>query len=121
MKRVEAKVLQNIEEDPASEPDQQAGTWLIEAKLNEDILDWESARLDFQSSEIAAEIVESTMSGADRFTVRTRGKSPLQKHDVIHVGIRMEREGLRNRSWEPQFSNIQQPTVWRRMLLASFV
>jgi hypothetical protein len=77
----------------ASEPDQQAGTWLIEAKLNEDILDWESARLDFQSSEIAAEIVESTMSGADRFTVRTRGKSPLQKHDVIHVGIRMEREG----------------------------
>jgi hypothetical protein len=87
MRRVEAKIGENRKEDPASEPDQDPNTWLIEAKLDEDILDWETVRLDFRFSEIDAEIVESSMSKPDRFTVRTRGKSPLQKHDVIHVDI----------------------------------
>jgi len=87
MRRGEAKIVENRKEDPASEPDQDPNTWLIEAKLDEDILDWKSVRLDFRFSEIDAEIVENSMSKPDRFTVRTRGKSPLQKHDVIHVDI----------------------------------
>jgi hypothetical protein len=32
------------------------------------------------------------MSEPDRFTVRTRGKSPLQKGDVIHFDIRKQNE-----------------------------
>jgi len=92
MKRVEAKIVDNIKEDPASEPDQDPNTWLIEAKLDEDILDWETVRLDFRFSEIDAEIVESSMSEPNRFTVRTRGKSPLQKGDVIHFDIRKQNE-----------------------------
>ena len=91
MRRVEAKIVENRKEDPASEPDQDPNTWLIEAKLDEDILDWETVRLDFRFSEIDAEIVES-MSKPDRFTVRTRGKSPLQKDDVIHLDIRKQNE-----------------------------
>ena len=92
MKRVEAKIIENRKEDPASEPDQDPNTWLIAAKLDEDILDWETVRLDFRSSEIDAEIIECSMSTPDRFTVRTRGKSPRQKDDVIHLDIRKQSE-----------------------------
>ncbi len=92
MRRVKAKIVENRKEDPASEPDQDPNTWLIEAKLDENILDWKSVRLDFRFSEIDAEILESSMSEANRFTVRTRGKSPLQKDDVIHVDIRNQNE-----------------------------
>ena len=92
MRKVEAKIVENRKEDPASEPDQDQNTWLVEGKLDEDILDWESVRLDFRFSEIDAEIVEGSMSKPDRFTVRTRAKSPLQKHDVIHVDIRNQNE-----------------------------
>jgi hypothetical protein len=88
MKRAEAKILENRKEIPASEPDQNSDTWLLEAKLEEDILDWESVRLDFHSSEIEAEIVESSLAEPDRFTIRTRGKSPLTKGYVIHVDVR---------------------------------
>ena len=35
----------------------------------------ETVRLDFRFSEIEAEIVESSMSESDRFTIRTCGKS----------------------------------------------
>jgi len=35
----------------------------------------ETVRLDFRFSEIEAEIVESSMSEPDRFTIRTCGKS----------------------------------------------
>lgn len=92
MRRAEAKVVENLKEDPASEPDQDPNTWLIEAKLEEDILDWETVRLDFRSSEIEAEIIESSMSETNYFTIRTRGKSPLQKGDVIHVDVRDQTE-----------------------------
>ena len=88
MKRAEAKILENRKEIPASEPDQDPDTWLLEAKLEEDILDWERVRLDFHPSEIEAEIVESSLAEPDRFTIRTRGKSPLKKGDVIHVDVR---------------------------------
>lgn len=92
MKRVDAKIEENRKEDPESEPDQDPKTWLIEAKLEEDIIDWETVRLDFRFHEIEAEIVESSMSEPNRFTVRTRGKSPLKKGDVLHVDIREQNE-----------------------------
>jgi hypothetical protein len=92
MKRVKAKIVENTKEDPASEPDQDPNTWLIEAKLDEDMLDWETVRLDFRFPEIESEIVESSMSEPNYFTIRTRGKSPLQKGDVIHVDIRTQTE-----------------------------
>jgi hypothetical protein len=41
MKRVEAKIEENRKEDSASEPDKDPNTWLIEAKVDQDILDWE--------------------------------------------------------------------------------
>ncbi len=92
MKRAEAKILENRKEDPSSEPDQDPDTWILEGKLEQDILNWEGVRLDFRSSEIETEIVESSLSEADRFTVRTRGKSPLQKGQTIHVDIREQSE-----------------------------
>jgi hypothetical protein len=92
MKRVEAKIIENRKEDPASEPDNEPETWLIEAKLDQDIFNWESARLDLPSSEVEAEIVESSFSEPNRFIVRTHGKSPLKKGDVIHVTIREQNE-----------------------------
>jgi hypothetical protein len=92
MKRVQAKIERNAKEDPASEPDKDPNTWLIEATLDEDVLRWETIQLDFQSAEIEAEIVESSMSEPDRFTIRTSGKSPLKKGDVIHVNIREQSE-----------------------------
>jgi hypothetical protein len=88
MKRAEAKILENRKEIPASEPDQNPDTWLLEGKLTEDILDWENVRLDFHSSEIVAEILESSLAEPDRFTIRTHGQSPLKKGDVIHVDVR---------------------------------
>jgi hypothetical protein len=55
MKIVEAKITENSKEDPASEPDQDPNTWLIEAKLGEDIIDWETVRLDLRISEIESD------------------------------------------------------------------
>ena len=88
MKRVEAKISENEPEDPRTEPDQEPNTWLIQGKLSEDILDWENVRLDFQSSEIEAEIIESSLSDPSRFIIRTSGRSPLKKGDLVHVDIR---------------------------------
>ena len=88
MKRVEAKISENEPEDPKTEPDQKANTWLIQGKLSEDVLDWENVRLDFQTSEIEAEIVESSLSNPSRFIIRTSGKSPLKKGDLVYVDIR---------------------------------
>jgi len=80
MRRAEAKITENRKEDSASEPDQDPNTWLIEAKLDEDILDWETVRLDFRFSEIDAKIIESSMSKSDRFTVRTRTPAKRRCH-----------------------------------------
>ena len=88
MKRVDARIEENRKEDPRSEPDNESNTWLIEAKLAEDIPDWESVRLHFESPGIEAEIVESSMSEPNRLIVRTRGESPLKKGDIVHVDIR---------------------------------
>jgi hypothetical protein len=92
MKRVEAKIVANVKESPASEPDEDPNTWLIEAKLDQDVFEWESARLDFRGSEIKAEIVETAMSEPTRCTVRTHGESPLKPGDHIHVDIREQTE-----------------------------
>jgi hypothetical protein len=88
MKRVEAKILENEPEDPRTEPDQEPNTWLIQGKLSEDVLDWENVRLEFVSSEIEAQIIESSLSDPSRFTIRTSGRSPLKKGDLVHVDIR---------------------------------
>ena len=77
--RILAKVEANRKEDPSSEPGSDPNTWLIEARLEEDIPDWESARLHFESPGVEAEIIEVTISEPTRFTVRTRGESPLKK------------------------------------------
>ena len=92
MKRAEAKIVANTKESPASEPDEDPDTWLIEAKLDEDVFEWENVRLDFRGSEIKAEIVETAMTEPTRFTVRTRGESPLKQGDHIHVDIREQNE-----------------------------
>jgi hypothetical protein len=70
---------------------QDPNTWLVAAKLDEDIPDWKACD-STGFSEIDAEIVKSSMSKPDRFTVRTRAKSPLQKDDVIHCDIRNRNE-----------------------------
>jgi hypothetical protein len=92
MKRVEAKIVGNVKESPTSEPDEDPNTWLIEAKLEEDVFEWENVQLDFRGSEIKAEIVETAMTEPTRCTVRTRGQSPLKKGDHIHVDIREQKE-----------------------------
>jgi hypothetical protein len=92
MKIVRATIVENCKEDPASEPDRDPNTWLLEAKLEVPILDWEIVQLDFRSSEIKAEVVEGSMAKPKRLTIRTRGKSPLQKGDFIHVDIRRPNE-----------------------------
>jgi hypothetical protein len=92
MKRVEAKIVGNVKENPTSEPDEDPNTWLIEAKLEEDVFEWENVQLDFRGSEIKAEIVETAMTEPTRCTVRTRGQSPLKKGDPIHVDIREQKE-----------------------------
>jgi hypothetical protein len=92
MKILQAKIVANFKEDPASEPDRDPNTWLIEARLDEDIIDWVTVQLDFRISEIEAEIVESSMSEPRYLTIRTRGKSPLKKGDVIHVDVREQNE-----------------------------
>jgi HSP20 family molecular chaperone IbpA len=88
MKRVQAKIEENRKEDPTSEPDNDSDRWLIEARLEEDIPNWQNVRLHFESPGVEAEIVEVSMSGPNRFTVRTESESPLKKGDVIQVEVR---------------------------------
>jgi hypothetical protein len=92
MKRIRGKILENFKEDPASEPDQASNTWLLDGKLDEDIIDWETVQPVFQESELGTEIVEATLSGPNTFTIRTRGESRLKKHDILYVDVRSERE-----------------------------
>ena len=93
MRRVEGKIANNRKEDPLLEPDKAPNTWLVEGKLDEDILDWDKVRLDLRFSEIDAEVLESSMSETNRFTIRTNGKSPLKKGDIIHFDIWEQTQG----------------------------
>ena len=94
MKRVEAKIVENRKEDAASEPDQDPNTWLIEAKLDEDILDWESVRLDFRFSEIDAEIVEAVCQNqtASRFVHAVNHPCKRTMSSTLTFGSRMKAE-----------------------------
>jgi len=92
MKTVQAKIEENRKELPESEPDKDQNTWLIEAKLDEHITDWETVQLDLRPGEIEAEIVESSMSEPNRLTLRTRGQSPLKKGKVIYVDVRDQKQ-----------------------------
>ncbi len=85
MKRIEAKVLDNREEDPGSEPDNLTNSWLIEGKLDEHVLDWESAQV--RPTGIQAEVLETNMTETNAFIVRTHGKSPLTRGDHIFVDV----------------------------------
>jgi hypothetical protein len=90
MKRVEAKIVATTKENPVTELDRDPETWLIEGKLNEDVIDWEDAQLDFPFSEINAEIIESSMSEPRRFTIRTRGKPAMRKGETVDVNVRRQ-------------------------------
>jgi HSP20 family molecular chaperone IbpA len=87
MKRVKAKIEENRKEDLSSQLDHDPNTWLIEARLEEDIPNWENVRLQFESPGVEAEILEVTMSEANRFIVRTEGESPLKRGDIIQVQV----------------------------------
>jgi hypothetical protein len=92
MKRVEAKINSNTKENPATELDHDPNTWLIEGKLDEDIIGWEKARLDVAVSEINTEIIETSMSEPRCFTIRTRGKSAVREGKTIHLNVRKQDE-----------------------------
>jgi hypothetical protein len=93
MKRVKAKVRGNFREDPLTEPDGERNTCIIEAKLNDYIPGWETDRVGFHFSPIAAEILESSMAEPNTLTIRTRGQSPLRRGDVITVEVRSKSPG----------------------------
>jgi hypothetical protein len=88
MKVLQAKVVENRKEDPGTEPDHRSDTWLIEAKLEQNVFGWQSTRIDLQASEVGAEIIETSMADAKQFTVRTRGKPSVDKGDRLHVAVR---------------------------------
>jgi hypothetical protein len=72
---------------------------LIEGKLNEDIIDWEEARLDFPVSEINAEIIESSMSDPRRFTIRIRGKPVVREVEKVQVNVRKQSDWWGHPYW----------------------
>jgi hypothetical protein len=81
MKRVKAKIISITKENPATELDHDPNCWLIEGKLDEDIIGWEKARLDVPASEINTEIIESSISEPDPYprqicSERRRDNSP---------------------------------------------
>ncbi len=92
MKKIRGKIEEAMKEDPESEPDKATDTWLLDGKLEEDVINWESARPVFQESEIGAGIVEATLSGPRTFTIRTHGRSRLKKGDDLSVDIRIAQE-----------------------------
>jgi hypothetical protein len=92
MKRIRGKVQEIIKEDPESEPDRARNSWLIEGKLDEDVVEWESVRPVFQDSEFGAEVEEASLSGPKNFTVRTIGQPRLKTGDELSIAIRSAQE-----------------------------
>jgi hypothetical protein len=88
MKILEAKVVASRKEEAGTEPDHRTDTWLVEAKLEGDLVGWENMRIDVRAPEIGAEIVEITMADAKRFTVRTRGEPKIHKGSTFAVVVR---------------------------------
>jgi hypothetical protein len=92
MKILNAKVVHSRKEEPGTEPDRQADTWLIEGKLESDLMDWENMKIDVPAPEIGAEIVETMMADAKRFTIRTRGEPKVHKGSKFAVAVREAQE-----------------------------
>jgi hypothetical protein len=88
MKILNAKVVESRKEEPGTEPDRRADTWLIEGKLEQDIMGWENMKIDVPAPEVGAEIVETTMADAKRFTIRTRGEPKVHKGSRLAVTVR---------------------------------
>ena len=88
MKILEAKVVESRKEDAGTELDHRTDTWLIEAELEGDLIDWEIMRIDVRASDIGAEIVETMMSDAKRFTIRTGGEPKIHKGSRFAVAVR---------------------------------
>ena len=88
MKILNAKVVESRKEEPGTEPDRRADTWLIEGKLEHDLMGWENMKIDVPAAEIGAEIVETTMADAKHFTIRTRGEPKVHKGSQFAVAVR---------------------------------
>jgi hypothetical protein len=88
MKILNAKVVESRKEEPGTEPDRRADTWLIEGKLEHDLMGWENMKIDVPAPEVGAEIVETTMADAKRFTIRTRGEPKVHKGSRLAVTVR---------------------------------
>jgi hypothetical protein len=88
MKILEAKVVESRKEEAGTEPDRRTDTWLVEAKLENDLVGWENMRIDVRAAEIGAEIVEATMADAKRFTIRTSGEPKIHKGSTFAVAVR---------------------------------
>jgi hypothetical protein len=88
MKILNAKVIESRKEEPGTEPDRRADTWLIEGKLEQDLMGWENMKIDVSAPEIGAEIVETMMSDAKRFTIRTSGEPKVHKGSQFAVAVR---------------------------------
>ncbi|HEX6563007.1 MAG TPA: hypothetical protein VF020_01920 [Chthoniobacterales bacterium] len=88
MKILNAKVVESRKEEPGTEPDRRADTWLIEGKLEQDLMGWETMKINVPAAEIGAEIVETTMADAKRFTIRTHGEPKVHKGSQFGVAVR---------------------------------
>jgi hypothetical protein len=88
MQILNAKVVESRKEEPGTEPDRRPDAWLIEGKLEQDLMGWENMKIDVPAAEIGAEIIESNMADAKRFTIRTRGEPKVHKGSKFAVAVR---------------------------------
>jgi hypothetical protein len=88
MKVLSAKVVESRKEEPGTEPDHRTDTWLIEAKLERDLIGWENMKIEVPAPEIGAEIVETTIADAKHFTVRTRDEPKVHTGSTFAVAVR---------------------------------
>jgi hypothetical protein len=91
MKILNAKVVESRKEEAGTEPDRRADTWLIEGKLEQDLMGWENLKIEVPAPEIGAEILETTMADAKRFIIRTRGEPTVHKGSQFAVAVREAR------------------------------
>jgi hypothetical protein len=88
MKIINARVVESRKEEPGTEPDRQADTWLVEGELESDLMGWEDMKIDVPAPKFGAEIVETTMADAKRFTIRTRGEPKVHKGSRFAMAVR---------------------------------
>ena len=88
MKILNAKVVECRKEEPGTEPDRRSDTWLIEGKLERDLMGWENMKIDVPAPEIGAELIEITLADAKHFTIRARGEPKVHKGSRFAVALR---------------------------------